>query len=155
MNTEVAALSPPKLRYKNLGEFLSLLKAKGELREIHAAVNPDLEITEIYDRIVKQGGPALQFSNVTGSEIPLVINLFGSAERMNLLLGVSSADEVARRINEFLDTKPPKSFVEKLTFLPKLKQLDALGTKSVSSGACQEVVLTNGPMLDTLPTQKC
>ena len=147
--------SRPRLRYSDLRSFLQILRQAGELHEVAASVDPELEITEIYDRIVKKSGPALFFRNVKGSDLPLVINLFGSQKRMNLLFGVDDVEDIARRINQFLDAKPPQSFVEKIQFLPKLKELDALNTKIVSSGGCQEVVITDGPMLDLLPIQKC
>ncbi len=154
MNTATEK-SHSKLQHTDLRSYLELLKRAGELHEVTASVDPELELTEIYDRVVKSKGPALLFKNVKGSKIPLAINLFGSVKRMNLLFGVKDVEDIAKRINQFLDSKPPQTFIEKLQFLPKLKELDALNTKIVSSGACQEVVITNGPMLDLLPVQKC
>ncbi len=145
----------PKLRYKDLRSYLELLRQTGELHEILAEVNPELEITEIYDRIVKIAGPALLFKRIKGSEFPLVINIFGSLKRMNLMLGVSDVEDVAQRIHQFLESKPPQTFIEKIQFLPKLKELDALNTKIVFEAPCQEVIRTEGPMLDLLPVQKC
>ncbi len=145
----------PKLKYKDLRSYLDLLRQSGELHEIPAEVNPELEITEIYDRVVKVGGPALLFKRVKGSEFPLAINIFGSSKRMNLMLGVKETEDVAQRIHQFLESKPPQTFIEKIQFLPKLKELDALNTKIVSDAPCQEVVRTEGPMLDLLPVQKC
>lgn len=144
-----------KVGYRNLREFLDLLRKSGELREISAPVNPELEITEICDRVVKREGPALLFRSVKNSSIPLAINIFGSFRRMNLALGVSSIEEVAQRIQEFLEARPPQTLMEKISFLPKLKELEALNPKIVSSGACQEIILKDGPMLELLPIQKC
>ena len=70
--------------FKNLGEFLKALRDAGELVEVKAPVDPVLEVTEIYDRVVKKEGPALLFTNVRGSSVPLAINLFGSAKRMSM-----------------------------------------------------------------------
>ena len=155
MSITLSAPTHPKARYRDLRQFLDLLRQAGELKEITAEVDPELEITEIYDRIVKEEGPALLFKNVKDSPLPLLINLFGSKKRMNLLLGVISTEDAAKRIHQFLESKPPQTFIEKIQFLPKLKELDSLNSKTVSSGLCQEVVRTDGPMLDLLPVQKC
>jgi 4-hydroxy-3-polyprenylbenzoate decarboxylase len=155
MDTTLPEVGQPKIKYSDLRGFLKLLREKGLLREVSTAVDPNLEVTEIYDRVVKQEGPALLFNAIKGSMIPLIINLFGSKERMNLLLGVSDVEDAARRIEQFLESKPPSNVLEKIKFLPKLKQVEAIQPKSVSSGACQEVVRTEGPMLDSLPVQKC
>lgn len=146
------------MAYKNLKEFIEELKRRGEIREIDAPVDPVLEVTEIYDRVVKGEGPALLFKNVKGSSIPLAINLFGSHTRMAAALGVKSAEEIAARIEEFTDMKPPAGLVEKIqTALPKLSVLNALSPKIVKNAPCQEVVIKagEGPMLDKLPIIKC
>lgn len=143
------------MSFKNLSEFIEALKKAGELREINTEVDPVLEITEIYDRVVKQEGPALLFKNVKGSKLPLLINTFGSMKRMSLLFGVNNVEEVAQRIHSFLDMKAPSGFMDKVKMIPKLGELNALGPKTVSSGACQEVVITNGPMLELLPVIQC
>lgn len=145
----------PKLQYKDLRSYLELLRRSGELHEIPVEVNPELEVTEIYDRVVKASGPALLFRKVKGSEFPLAINIFGSSKRMNLMLGVNNIEDVPQRIHQFLESKPPQTFIEKIQFLPKLKELDTLNTKIVPDAPCQEVVRTEGSMLDLLPIQKC
>ena len=155
MNTSTEVPSKPQIHFRNLRQYLDLLGRPGELHEINIPVDPELEITEIYDRVVKKEGPALFFKNVRGSSIPLVINLFGSQKRINSVLGVGDINEAVARIQDFLESKPPQTLLEKLAFIPKLKQLDSLNTQTVSHGASQEVVLTDGPMLDLLPVQKC
>src|SRR3989338_4259392 len=105
-----------KTRYHDLRQFLDILRKAGQLHEVTAEVNPELELTEIYDRITKQEGPALLFRNVKGSEIPLVINLFGSKKRMELLLGEGGAEAVARKIRQLFDSKPPQNLLEKIQF---------------------------------------
>ena len=75
------------MAFKNLREFLDLLEERDELRRIRVEVDPHLEITEIADRVMKAGGPALLFENVRGSDIPLAINLLGSQQRMTWALG--------------------------------------------------------------------
>jgi len=140
---------------KNLQEFIELLRREGELKEIHVEVDPILEVTEIYDRVVKQGGPALLFHNVKGSSMPLLINAFGSQKRTSLALGVGHPNEIANRISSLMEGKSPDSFFEKLKFLPKLKEISNIAPKLVSKAPCQEVVLTDGPMLDLLPVIQC
>ncbi len=132
------------MSYKNLGEFLKDLREAGELVEVAAPVNPVLEVTEIYDRVVKKEGPALLFRNVQGASMPLVINLFGSRKRMCMALGVKDLSEVADRIHSFMDLKPPKNLLEKLAMIPKISELNAVIPKFVKHAPCQEVVILAG-----------
>ena len=143
--------------FKNLGEFLKVLREEGELAEVEVPVDPVLEVTEIYDRIVKKEGPALLFRNVKGSEIPLVINLFGSEKRMSWALGVEKLVQIAERIETLLDSKVPQSLWEKLWMLPKLLELNTIMPKIVGRAPCQEVVIRpgEGPMLTKLPVIQC
>ena len=80
---------------RDLREWIALLEREGELRRVSAEVDPDLEITEITDRVVKSGGPALLFENPKGSKHPLLINQFGTERRMCLALGVERLDDAA------------------------------------------------------------
>ncbi|MBI3306904.1 MAG: UbiD family decarboxylase, partial [Candidatus Omnitrophica bacterium] len=132
------------MAYKNLREFLNELRKRGELHEISVETDPVLEVTEIYDRIVKSEGPALFFKKIKGSEMPLAINLFGSPKRMSAALGVDSSEEIARQIEELTDMKMPQGIIEKLQMLPKLGILNALAPKIVKSAPCQEVVIRPG-----------
>ncbi|MFA5167475.1 MAG: menaquinone biosynthesis decarboxylase [Candidatus Omnitrophota bacterium] len=143
--------------FKNLGEFLKVLREEGEFVEVKASVDPVLEVTEIYDRVVKKEGPALFFRNVRGSEIPLVINLFGSEKRMSRALGVEKLAHIAERIETLLDSKVPQNLWEKLWILPKLLELNAIMPRTVGRAPCQEVVVRpgEGPMLDKLPVVQC
>lgn len=143
--------------FKNLGEFLKALREAGELAEVKAPVDPVLEVTEIYDRVVKKEGPALLFTNVRGSKAPLVISLFGSSRRMSMALGVKSISEIAERIHSFLDLKPPQNIFQKLAMIPKLSELNSVLPKFVRHAPCQEVVVKagEGPVLDQLPVIQC
>ena len=96
------------MAYKDLREFIAKLEKEGELKRISAEVDPVLEITEITDRVTRAGGPALLFERPKGSRIPLLINMLGSENRMNLALEVSHVDEVGARIRGFLDMQSPK-----------------------------------------------
>jgi 4-hydroxy-3-polyprenylbenzoate decarboxylase len=138
---------------RDLRSWIDLLKREGELVEVEAEVDPDLEITEIVDRTVKAGGPALLFRRPKGSERPLLINQFGTERRMCLAFGAPSLDAVAEKLASVLEMQPPQGLVEKVRGLGKLKQLADSPPRSVSRGACQEVVLE--PDLDALPIQRC
>jgi 4-hydroxy-3-polyprenylbenzoate decarboxylase len=118
-------------------------------------VDPVLEITEISDRVVKAGGPALLFERPKGSRIPVVTNLMGTERRMNLALEVGSLDEVASRVRSFLDVQSPQGLLEKVKMLPKLAELGSFFPKSVRSGECQEVVRTENFSLDEFPILQC
>ena len=142
--------------YKDLRTFLNKLDELGELKRIKTEVNPYLEISEIANRISKgpiEKNKALLFENVSGYQVPVLINTLGSLKRMHLSLGVDSFKEIGMRIEKFLDKKIPDSIMEKLSMLPKLAELASFPPKLVNSAPCQEVVITNPnePMLDKLP----
>ena len=86
--------------YKSLEEFVRVLDRNGDLKRISHPVKAELEITEIADRVMKRGGPALLFENVVGKQIPVLINAFGSEKRMALALGVGDLEEIAREVEK-------------------------------------------------------
>src|ERR671935_2504778 len=137
----------------DLRAWIDLLEREGELVRVGAEVDPDLEITEIVDRTVKAGGPALLFERPKGSRHPLLINQFGSERRMCLAFGVERLDDVAARVSDVLEMQPPQGLVEKVKGLGKLKRLADSLPRTVRSGPCQEPVLD--PDLDALPIQHC
>src|SRR6266702_905578 len=142
---------PPDLR-----AWIKLLEREGELVRIDAEVDPYLEITEITDRAVKAGGPALQFENVKGSPHPLLINQFGTERRMCLAFDAPSLDAVGERIGNVLEMQPPQGLVQKVRGLQKLKSIADSRPRTVRRGACQEIVITgDDASLDTLPIQTC
>ncbi|HHX41076.1 MAG TPA: menaquinone biosynthesis decarboxylase [Armatimonadetes bacterium] len=143
------------MAYRDLKEFVKVLRERGELKEIQAEVDPCLEITEITDRVVKRQGPALLFTNVKGHRWPVLINAFGTMERMALALGAESIDALAAEIAELLEPRIPASLVGKLQMLPRLKVLADMATRTVTSAPCQEVVITDSPSLDLLPIIQC
>lgn len=143
------------MAYKDLREFIRALEARGLLKRIRERVSPLLEITEITDRVSKSGGPALLFENVEGTPVPVLINAFGSTERMCLALGVPRLSDVAARIEELLEFKSPAGLVEKLRMLPKLADLGNFFPRSVKTGPCQEVVRTEGFSLLDFPVLQC
>src|SRR5919198_3173079 len=140
----------------DLREWIARLERERELVRITAEVDADLEITEITDRTVKAGGPALLFENVKGSPHPLLINQFGSERRMCLAFDAPSLDSVAERLGEVLEMQPPQGLVEKVRGLKKLKSIADSQPKRVRSGPAQEIVLTGEDVdLRTLPIQTC
>src|ERR687886_1900296 len=138
----------------DLRAWIALLEREGELVRVTAEVDPDLEITEIVDRTVKAGGPALLFERVRGSAHPLLINQFGTERRMSLALGVESLDDVGRRVADVLEMQPPTGLVEKVRGLRKLKSLADSLPRTVRRAPSQEVVLEE-PDLDLLPIMRC
>jgi 4-hydroxy-3-polyprenylbenzoate decarboxylase len=140
----------------DLREWIALLEREGELVRVVAEVDPDLEITEITDRTVKAGGPALLFERVKGSRHPLLINQFGTERRMCLAFGVDSLDDVARRLEDVLEMQPPQGLVEKVRGLKKLKSIADSQPRTVRSGPVHDVVVAGDDVdLDALPIQRC
>jgi 4-hydroxy-3-polyprenylbenzoate decarboxylase len=142
------------MAYNSLTEFVQVLEREGELKRIGHPVKAELEITEIADRVMKSGGPALLFENVVGKQIPVLINAFGSMKRMALALGVSDVEEIALEIQRLIQTKPPRSFKDKLKILGDLLRLAGIPPKIVKEGGCQEVVVRE-PDLNLLPVLTC
>lgn len=144
------------MAYSSLSDFVKDLEQAGELKRIRATVSPDLEIAEITDRVSKMGGPALLFEQVEGSEMPLLINAFGSNKRMAMSLGVEDLNEIADEIEGMIKIEPPESLIDKVKILGILAKLTNFPPKTVRRGACQEVVLTEEQIsLGHLPIIKC
>ncbi len=144
------------MTYDSLGDFVAALERAGQLHRIESEVDPKLEISEITNRVVKRGGPALLFTNVRGSQFPVLTNQFGSRRRMAMALGAATLDEAGDRIRKLLDMSMPQSAMEKIGKLLSLAPLAAALPKTVSSGSCQDVVLdkpdlTKLPVLTTWP----
>ena len=141
---------------KDLRDWIALLEREGELVHVSAEVDPDLEITEIVDRTVKAGGPALLFEQPKGSAHPLLINQFGTERRMCLAFGVEKLDDIARRVSEVLEMQPPQGLMEKVRGLQKLKSIADSRPKTVGRAVCQEIVLRGDDVdLGLLPIQRC
>ncbi len=152
------------MAFNDLRAFLSLLEKRGELVRIKAEVDAELEIAEITDRVSKeQGAPnrALLFERVKGTAFPVVTNVFGSMERMQLALEAESLDEIGDRINQIIDPTslfpgPGAGLLDKVQLLPKLAELTAFFPKTVKHAPCQEVVLTGDKAdLSRIPILKC
>ncbi len=148
------------MAYEDLQEFLAALKKRGELKTIEEPVSPRLEVSEICDRVVKSGGPALLFTHLVrpgGGKygMPLLINTFGSEKRMALALGVERLDDMAEEIASFLEPEIPESLMGKIQMVPKLSRLSSLQPRSVSRARCQELVETDSPSMADIPIITC
>ena len=97
---------------QDLRDWIALLEREGELVRVAAEVDPDLEVTEIVDRTVKSGGPALLFENPKGARHALLVNQFGTERRMCLAFGVERLDDVARKVSDVLEMQPPQGLMD-------------------------------------------
>lgn len=140
--------------YNSLADFVQVLERAGELKRITHPVKAELEVSEIADRVMKTNGPALLFENVVDKQIPLLINAFGSTKRMALALDVADVEEIAQEIAKLIQTRPPKSFKDKIHLLGELMKLAGIPPKIVRNGPCQEVVHRE-PDLNILPVLTC
>ncbi|MGH7321130.1 MAG: menaquinone biosynthesis decarboxylase [Candidatus Rokuibacteriota bacterium] len=146
------------MAFQDLREFLDLLDKRGQLRRITVPVTRDLEITEIADRVVKgpaAGNVALLCERVDGFSMPLLINAFGTEERMAWALGVERLDELGEKVRQLLDLRMPGSLLEKLRKGLELLEVARTGPKVVKTGPCQEAVETAAPSLADLPALRC
>ena len=127
------------MKFTDLRDFVAFLERKGELRRIKTPVDSELEITEIADRVVKMGGPALLFENVTGYDMPVLINMFGTRQRMAWGLGVDNLEDVVERIEGLLQLMhgPPQGIINKLRTLGQIVHLGSCQPKTVCSAPCQ------------------
>jgi 4-hydroxy-3-polyprenylbenzoate decarboxylase len=144
------------MAFKSLRHFISDLEKAGELVRVDEFVSPKLEIPEIVDRLSKNNGPAVLFTN-NGTPFPLLINSMGSEKRICMALGLASLDQVRHEIGamvrEFLG--PKRNFFDKLRLLPALKDVASWMPATVGGrGSCQEVVM-DPPDLGRLPVLTC
>jgi 4-hydroxy-3-polyprenylbenzoate decarboxylase len=144
------------MAFRDLRDWIALLEREGELHRIAVEVDPHLEMTEIVDRTVKSGGPALLFERPKGSAHALLINQFGTERRMCLAFGVDRLDDVAAKLADVLEMQPPEGLAAKLRGLKTLKSIADSRPKTVRSGACQEIVLRGDEVdLGMLPVMTC
>jgi len=143
--------------FRNLRAYLEALEKRGELRRVRVPVSSELEITEIADRMVKSGGPALLFERVVGRDFPVAIGLFGTRARTAFALGVEDLDELAQKVERLLALSPGRGGLSALMgLLPKLPLLRGFFPKRVRRAPVQEVVLKGEAVdLTRLPVLKC
>jgi len=146
------------MSFRDLRDFILSLEARNQLKRITTPVSAELEITEIADRVSKgpaAGNLALLFENVAGSEMPVLINAFGSHERAALALGVSSLDVLSDKVRSLLAAEVPESLLGKFRRLGDVLDVVKAQPRLVSHAPCQEVVEREHPSLKGLPVLKC
>ncbi|MGL4454557.1 MAG: UbiD family decarboxylase, partial [Plesiomonas sp.] len=147
------------MKYKDLREFIALLEQQGLLIRITQPVSPDLEMTEIADRTLRAGGPALLFENPIGYTMPVLCNLFGTPQRVALGMGqddVAALRDVGKLLAFLKEPEPPKGFRDLLDKMPKFRQVLNMPTKRLSGAPCQEVVWQGDEVdLTRLPIMRC
>jgi 4-hydroxy-3-polyprenylbenzoate decarboxylase len=145
----------------DLREFMARLEQQGELKRIAVPVDPKLEMTEIADRVLRAGGPALLFEKPTSGEMPVLANLFGTPQRVALGMGAdadwkTSLREVGKLLAYLKEPEPPKGLRDAWEKLPILKQVLNMAPKMVSSAPCQEIVWEGSQVdLSRLPVMTC
>lgn len=144
---------------QDLRDFLATLKASGELVEINQPISSVLEITEISQRTLNQGGPALLFTDVDGQSIPVLTNLFGTKARIARALGLNSVlelRELGQLLGSLKEPEPPKGIKGAIEMWPMAKAMMTMPTKTLRKPACQEVVISDDAVnLYDLPIQTC
>ncbi|MDH3839324.1 MAG: 4-hydroxy-3-polyprenylbenzoate decarboxylase [Chromatiales bacterium] len=147
------------MQYKDLREFLAHLERHGLLKRIGVAVDPNLEMTEICDRVLRQRGPALLFENPTGHRIPVLGNLFGTPERVALAMGqdeISGLREVGRLLAFLKEPEPPKGMRDAWEKLPVFRKALTMAPRILRNGPCQQNVAEESDVdLTKLPLQTC
>lgn len=144
------------MAYQDLRAFIADLEAAGELKRVQAPVDPVLEIAEITDRVTKARGPALLFENVKGSDMPVLINAYGSPKRMEMALGSSDIEGLGQHLVDLVRTKPPKGMRELMDSLKLVKEVVAYPPKTVKKAPVQEVVYEGDEVdLGRLPVLQC
>ena len=145
--------------YKDLRDFIQYLESMGELKRITQQVDPYLEMTEISDRTLRAGGPALLFENPKDSDIPVLTNLFGTPKRVAMGMGqdsVSALRDVGKLLAYLKEPEPPKGMKDAWEKIPVFKQVLNMAPKVVKKAPCQEVILEGEQVdLNKLPIQTC
>ncbi|HTP63007.1 MAG TPA: 4-hydroxy-3-polyprenylbenzoate decarboxylase [Burkholderiales bacterium] len=147
------------MHYTDLRDFIAQLERQGELKRVAAEISPRLEMTEICDRVLRQGGPALLFERPAGHAMPVLGNLFGTVKRICLAMGVEDTlalRELGKLLAYLREPDPPRGLRDAWEKLPLLKQVLNMQPKELSSGPCQEVVWEGKDVdLARLPVQTC
>ncbi|PSW19403.1 4-hydroxy-3-polyprenylbenzoate decarboxylase [Photobacterium sanctipauli] len=147
------------MKFKDLREFIGYLEQQGQLKRITQPVDPDQEITEIADRTLRAGGPALLFENPVGYDMPVLANLFGTPARVAMGMGrqeVKELREVGKLLAYLKEPEPPRGFRDAIDKLPVFKQVLNMPVKRLRKAPCQEVVWQGDEVdLDKIPVMSC
>lgn len=147
------------MKFTDLRAFIDHLESVGELKRISHPVNPDQEMTEIADRVLRAGGPALLFENPVGYDMPVLVNLFGTPKRVAMGMGrtdVKELREVGKLLAYLKEPEPPKGFKDAIEKLPVFRQVLNMPAKRLRKAPCQEVVWQGDEVnLDKIPVMSC
>jgi len=147
------------MKYTDLRDFIANLEERGELQRIRVEVDPELEMTEICDRVLRAGGPALLFENAKGSKVPVLANLFGTVDRVAMGMGEESVDalrDVGKLLAFLKEPEPPKGMKDAWQKMPIFKQVLNMAPKVVKKAACQRQIIEGDDIdLSQYPIQLC
>ncbi len=147
------------MKYNDLRDFIDQLEKLGELKRISVEVDPHLEMTEICDRTLRAGGPALLFENPKGYDMPVLANLFGTPKRVALGMGqdnVTALRDIGKLLAFLKEPDPPKGFRDAIEKLPLFRQVMRMSPKVLRSAPCQDVVIEKDQVdLYQIPVQHC
>jgi len=147
------------MQYKDLRDFIAQLEQQGQLKRVVTEVDPNLEMTEICDRVLRAGGPAILFENPKGSDIPVLANLFGTPQRVAMGMGENSVEalrEVGKLLAMLKEPDPPKGMKDAWNKLPIFKKVLDMAPKEVRNAPCQQTISEGGEVdLASIPVQTC
>lgn len=147
------------MKYRNLRDFIDFLRQEGELLDVSSSVSPTLEMTQLCDKVLQKGGPALLFAPPQGYDFRVLGNLFGTPKRVALGMGASSTEalrEIGKTLAYLKEPEPPKGLRDAWDKLPLLKQLMSMAPKTISKAPCQTHVLEGDSVnLNNIPIWTC
>jgi 4-hydroxy-3-polyprenylbenzoate decarboxylase len=147
------------VKYADLREFIAQLEARGELKRVRVPVSPRLEMTEVCDRVLRASGPALLFEKPTGHDMPVLANLFGTAQRVAAAMGLNDFKDLrnmGKLLSYLKEPEPPSGLRDLWEKFPLFRQVLSMAPKTRSGAPCQEVVLEGKDVdLARLPVQTC
>ena len=147
------------MQYKDLRDYIRQLEQIGELKRIQAEVDPYLEVTEICDRTLKAGGPALLFENVKDSDMPLLGNLFGTTRRVAMGMGeesVGALRKIGKLLAQLKEPEPPKGVRDAWEKIPVFKKVLDMAPKNIKNALCQQIIIEGDDVdLSRIPVQTC
>lgn len=147
------------MKYKDLRDFIAYLEQQGQLQRIQQPVDPNQEMTEICDRTLRAGGPALLFENPVGYDMPVLANLFGTPERVAMGMGRDNVKQL-REVGEWLaylkEPEPPQGLRDAINKIPIFKQVLNMPTKVLRKAPCQQIIWQGDEVdLDKIPVMSC
>ncbi len=147
------------MKYKDLRDFIAQLEKLGELKRIRTEVDPNLEMTEICDRVLRAEGPALLFENPKGYSTPVLANLFATPKRVAMGMGEDSVEalrEIGRLLAMLKQPEPPKGMKDAWNALPIFRKVLDMAPKRVNRAPCQQVIIEKEAIdLANIPIQTC